>query len=273
MYFSKINYLKITKIKIIFFLVFICHHHAFAVESRSKREAITTPRGKKFYKGNRAKQYLSFTGGYSSDKSSTNQTFDSRYLFQSYRFIHEVNFDYKMDQKDVGTGSKKRFNIKTSQAVDFTLANKIRLFSSQFYGVLYHRLLYDELSSYYYDHRTAGGGGYIFFKDKWELDVGVSNYVVKDMPTRVDFIASSRINFKLADNLTLNQRSFLFLDKMSVDYELRTSLIYRLNQKTSFEIRHNFEKRRYRDFKNKPAINDVSRAITVGLVFDLGGMD
>jgi len=254
-------------------LFFLCNNQALAIESRSKREAIITPRSKKFYKGSRAKQYLSLTGGYASDKSSTSQTLDTRYLFQSYRFIHELNLDYEMDQKDVGTGKKKRYNIKTSQAFDFSIANKIRLFSSQFYNVLYHRLLYDELSSYYYDHRTAGGIGYIFFKDKWELDASISNYVIKDMPYRVDFIVSSRANFKLADNLTLNQRSFLFLDKMSVDYELRTSLIYRLNQKMSFEIRHNFEKRRYRDFKNKPAINDVSRAITVGLVFDLGGMD
>lgn len=270
---SQNYYFSITKIKLVLFLVFMQISSAFAVESRSKREAILTPRSKKFYKGNRAKQYLSLTGGYASDKSYTSQALDGRYLYQNYQFIHELNFDYKMDQKDVGSGKKKRFNVKTAQAFDFTMANKIRLFSSQFYGVLYHRLLYDELSSYYHDHRTAGGGGYIFFKDKWELDASISNYVIKDMPSRIDFIVSSRINYKLLDNLTLNQRSYLFLDKMSVDYELRTSLIYRLNQKMSFEIRHNFEKRRYRDFKNKPAINDVSRAITVGLVFDLGGMD
>jgi len=273
MFFLKINCLKFAKINLLIIWFFFYISDALAVESRSKREAIITPRSKKFYKSNRAKQYLSLTGGYASDSSSNSQTLDSRYLFQSYRFIHELNFDYEMDQKNVGSGKKKRFNVKTAQAFDFSMANKIRLFSSQFYNVLYHRLLYDELSSYYYDHRTAGGLGYIFFKDKWELDASVSNYVIKDMPSRVDFIVSSRLNYKLFDNLTLNQRSYLFLDKMSVDYEFRTSLIYRLNQKMSFEVRHNFEKRRYRDVKNKPAINDVSRAITIGLVFDLGGMD
>jgi len=219
---------KLAFLALFFLCIFFNVKNSFAVETRSIREAIVSPRTKKFYKGSRAKQYLSLTGNYSSDNNSRNYQATSRYLYQSTNFIHELNFDHEVKYADV-------------------------------------------VSSFYYDNRTAMGFGYIFFKDKLEVDLSTSNHVMKKLGSEVDYILSTRLNYKFWDNFTLNQRSYFFIDRYSLDNEFKTSLIYRLNQKLSFEIRHNFEQRRYRDAPFKPLINNVSRSINLGFVFDLGG--
>ena len=262
---------KPTFLVLFFLYIFFNVKNSFAVEVRSNREAIITPRTKKFYKSSRAKQYLSLTGNYSSDNNSRNYQANSRYLYQSTDFIHELNFDHEVKYADVGSGKKKQFDIKTSELYDITLASKARILASNFYGVFYHRTIYDDMSSFYYDNRTASGFGYIFFKDKLEVDFSTSNHVMKELGSETDYIISTRLNYKFWDNFTLNQRSYFFIDRYSLDNEFKTSLIYRLNQKLSFEIRHNFEQRRYRDAPFKPLINNVSRSINVGFVFDLGG--
>ena len=262
---------KLVFSALIFLCIFFNANNSLAIESRSTREAIVSPRTKKFYKGSRAKQYLSLTGNYSSDNNSRNYQATSRYLYQSANFIHEFNFDHEVKYADVGSGKKKQFDIKTSELYDTTFASKARILASNFYGVLYHRTIYDDMSSFYYDNRTATGFGYIFFKDKLEVDLSTSNHVMKNLGSEIDYILSTRLNYKFWENFTLNQRSYFFIDRYSLDNEFKTSLIYRLNQKLSFEIRHNFENRRYRDAPHKPLINNVSRSINVGFVFDLGG--
>ena len=262
---------KLALASLFFLGIFFNVKNSFAVELRSNREAIVSPRTKKFYKGSRAKQYLSLTGNYSSDNNSRNYQANSRYLYQSPNFIHELNFNHEVNYADVGSGKKKRYDVKTSELYDATLASKARILSSNFYGVFYHRTIYDDMSSFYYDNRTATGFGYIFFKDKLEVDFNTSNHVMKELGSETDYIISTRLNYKFLENFTLNQRSYFFIDRYSLDNEFKTSLMYRLNQKLSFEIRHNFEQRRYRDAPFKPLINNVSRSINVGFVFDLGG--
>ena len=262
---------KLTLIALFFSCISFNIKNSFAIELRSNREAIVTPRSKKFYKGSRAKQYLSLTGNYSSDNNSRNYQANSRYLYQSTNFIHELNFDHEVKYADVGSGKKKQYDIKISELYDITFASKARILTSNFYGVFYHRTIYDDMSSFYYDNRTASGFGYVFFKDKFEIDLSASNHVMKELGSEIDYILSTRLNYKFLENFTLNQRSYFFIDRYSLDNEFKTSLIYRLNQKLSFEIRHNFENRRYRDAPYKPLINNVSRSINFGFVFDLGG--
>jgi hypothetical protein len=62
---------------------------------------------------------------------------------------------------------------------------------------------------------------------------------------------------------------YCFLDHESIDNGFKTSLVYRLNDKMSFEVRHNFETRRYEDDANKQQTNLTNRSVTIGLIFDL----
>lgn len=241
---------------------------AFAVESRSDREAVVAPRTKKFYKSNSAKKYFSIGGSYISDYNSKEYQLTSRYLYQSHDFIHEINFQHESNYADTGSGKTKKYNVKKSELYDLMLSSKARLFNSQNYGVFFHRTMYDDLSKYYYDTRTAAGLGRMLFKEKIELDVSLGYHDIKNYGYEVDVITSIRTNFKLTDHITLIQRGYWFFDHESIDNQLKTSFVYRLSDKMSFELRHNFEKRRYED-DNRTVTNQVSRSVTVGLIFDL----
>jgi len=240
----------------------------FTENSETSRQAIVAPRAKKFYKVDGAKQYLSLGGAYNSDYNSARYQLNSRYFYQSNRFIHEATFLQQTDYADAGSGKNKRSKVKTAEIYDAAIASKAIIGVTKNYGVFYHRTVYDKFSTYYYDHHTALGIGRIFFNDKIELDASLGYHQAKNFNNTISFIPSIRINLKLSDKLTFIQRGFWFVDNQSTDNELKTSLVYRLSQKLSFELRYTFEQRRY-NTSNKQVTNQESKAATVGLVIDL----
>jgi len=260
---------KFAIFTLLIFVVFT--KSSFAIESRSQREAVVSSRSKRFFKANRAKQYLSLTGNYSDTNTSRSYQINSRYLYQTSRFINELNFDYELKFADVGSGKKKRYDIKTVNNYDFGLTSKAKLFATNFYSVFYHRTIFDKLSAFYSDNRTAVGIGYILFKEQLEIDFSASNHVIKTSGHKIDYIISHRLNYKISNNFYLNQRGFLYFDNNSLDGEIRSSFIYRINNKFYLELSHNFEQRRYREIPNKPVIDNISRSLSFGIVFDLGG--
>lgn len=93
----------------------------------------------------------------------------------------------------------------------------------------------------------------------------------KNFDSKINIIPSIRMNFKLTDRLTFNQRGYWFINSDSVDNDLRTSLIYRFSPRISLELRHTFERRFY-EMQKASAIttaNQVRNLFTFGLVFDL----
>ena len=249
------------------FLAFIANQ-ALAIESRDNREDVVSPRNKRFYRSNSARQYLSFGGSYSTDYNSKSYQLNSRYLYQSQNFIHEINFKNESNYADKGSGSSKRFDVKTSELYDFVVASKARIGDSKNYGLLFHRTIHDRLSTYKSDIHTAIGLGRMFFKERVELDVSLGYHDIKSSGHEVDVISSIRTNFKLGQNTTLIQRGYWFFDHKSFDNELKTSLVYRVKESMSLELRHNYEQRRYENEKYS-STNQISRSFTVGLIFDL----
>lgn len=244
---------------------------SFATFSESGREAIVSARSKRFYdKESKKREYISFGGSYSSDYNSKDFDIVSRYLYQSSRFINELNFENNNDYRDKGSGDNREYGVKTSELYDTTLSSKIRFEENgRNYAVFYHRTLYDEMSNYYYDLRNAIGVGRVFLDNKAELDISIGYQNTKNFGNRINIIPSIRTNFRLSKNLRFSQRGYLFIDQKSMDNGLKSRLIYRLSGKMSFEIRHNFEQRRYENDSNSKVENLVNRNITVGLVFDL----
>jgi len=250
------------------FVVFL-FAEAFAVEPTSQREAIVAPRAKRFYKSSRARQYLSFGGSYSSDYNSRQYQLVSRYLYQGERAIHEGNFKQQTDYSDSGSGSKKQYDAKKSELYDFSWSTKALFKDSKNYGVLYHRTIHDGFTKYSHDSRNAIGIGRLFLKERLEWDVSLGYHDVQHYGSEADLITSWRANFKLSEKITLVQRAYLFFDKTSTDSDFKTSLVYRIGEKLSFELRHNFERRNYIDDGDTAATNLASRSITIGLIFDL----
>jgi hypothetical protein len=241
----------------------------FAIDSVSDRAAIVYPRTKKFFKSNSAKQWLSLGGNRTSTEDSRTSQLTTRYSYQSYSFINELNFLNENRYANLGSTPGKRYLVKKSELYDFSISSKARLFGSENYATSYHRTIYDDLSKYYRDSMTAIGFGRMFLNDKIEFDTSIGYHDVLAYGYEVNVIPSIRINFKITDRLTFNQRGYWFIDHESTDNQLKTSLIYRVGPKLSFEIRHNFDQRRYEDDAKREVVNQESKSITIGLVFDL----
>ncbi len=261
--------MRFSRLFIVFISISILCCEASAVESEAQREAIVAPRSKRFYKSSRARQYLSLGGSYSSDYNSKHYQFTSRYLYQSDKAIHEGNFQQQTDYADSGSGSSKKYDVKKSELYDFSWSTKALFKDSKNYGVVYHRTIRDEFAKYSLDTRNAIGVGRLFLKDRLEWDVSVGYHDVQHYGSEADLITSWRANFKLSEKITLVQRAYLFFDRKSTDTDFRTSLVYRIGEKLSFELRHNLEQRNYVDDGDTEATNRVNRTITVGLIFDL----
>ena len=242
---------------------------AYALEREAQREAIVTPRSKRFYPRVQSKQYISFGGIYSSDYNSKQYELNSRYLYQSNKMVNEMNFDHETRYADSGSGSKKRYGVKDRELFDLALSSKVKIGETNNYLVGYHRSIYDEFSDYTYDTRTAGGVGRAFFDGAFELDASLGYREVKSEGEKMDFITSWRSNFKITEKLTFIQRAYLFLDNESMDNQFRTSLLYRIGERLSLELRHNFEQRRYEDNTKSDVENFVNRSVTIGITFDL----
>ncbi len=253
-----------------FCFLFFCilSSEVFAVDSESKREDVVSPRSKKLYKTDSIRSYISLGGGQTSDYNSKNNQFNAKYFYQSQNFINEVNFRSETKYADRGSGVNREYSVKTSELYDASFSTKMRLGDGQNYVVGYHRTIYDDLSKYYYDLHTAAGIGRMFFDGKIELDCSVGYHDVKNYGNEINFIPSIRTNLRLSKNITFLQRGYWFIDHESTDNELKTSLVYRLKKRVSLEFRHTFEQRRYEN-DDYDATNQISRAFTVGLIFDL----
>lgn len=263
-------FLIIKILIILFFWKIIFVQKAIAQqESRSARESIISAQSKKFFQSNRTRQYLSLGGSYGSDYNSKSYQINSRYFLQNENFTHEINFQHQVDYADIGSGKKKKYKVKKSELYDLMLSSKARILASNNYAAFYHRSIFDKFSTFLYDQRSAMGLGRMFLNQKVEVDFSLAYRDVKMQTYEINYLSSIRINYKFNNKLSLIQRSYIFFDNNLLDQEHKTSLIYRLNNQLSFEVRHNFEKRRYNDVVKKNAVNQISRGIIVGLVFDL----
>lgn len=260
---------NIRALSLLFILfVIFSPFQSFAAGTESHREAIVTARSKNFYKANKTRKYLTLGGKYSSDYNSKEREFNARYLYQNYKLINELDFENESQYADKGSGTNRK-SVKKSEFYDLSLSSKIRIKDSKNYGILFHRTMYDDLSKYYYDLHSAAGLGRMFFNEGFHLDLSVGYHDVKNYGHSVNFIPSFRTKFKITKNLRFSQRGYWFLDHESMDNGIRSRLSYRINEKVSLELRHNFEQRRYENDGDNASENLVNRSITIGLTFRL----
>lgn len=252
------------------FVLFFSPIELFAIDSESDREALVSAKSKKFYRSNSVRKYLSIGGDYTSTGTSKKYEFDTRYLYQSKSQIHQFDFQKEDKYSNLGSSKGKTYLVKKSELYDGAISSKFTLGETENYFAGYHRTIYDDMSKYYRDQRTAAGFGRMFFKRKLELDCSIGYHDVKVYGYKMSVIPSYRANIKLDKKFSINSRGYFYIDHESMDNEIKTSLIYRFSKNTSFEIRYTFEQRRYEDDTKKlMQINSVYKKLTMGLVFDL----
>jgi hypothetical protein len=240
-----------------------------AIDSESDREKIVAAKSRQFYKSNVARQSLLIAGNYDSDQNSKEYHINSRYYYRSNKQMHELYLFHDSNYANQGTSAGKHHLVKKSERYDATLSDKFMISQSNNYGVLYGRVNYDDLSSYYYDLRGAVGLGRSLFGDKVEFDTSVGYTDVKAYGSKIFLLPSVRINLRLTSKMTFTQRGYFFIDHESVDNDLRTSLKYKIGKNVSLALNHIFEQRRYADTSDKATTNQVRKYLSFGLVFDL----
>ncbi len=240
---------------------------AWSLDSESDREKIVAARSRKFYRSSRAIQSLLISGNKDSDYNSKSYRLDVRYYYQSKRQMHEVS----LFQQTAYTSSSttKQLLQKKSELYDLTVSDKFMLGDSNNYASLYNRVNYDDLSTYYYDLRSAVGFGRIFFGDKIELDASIGYMDIKNSGSKTFIMPSARLNIPITRNLTFTQRAYYYIDYESMDDEIRTTLKYRINNRVSLALNHILEQRKYDDVNKKIYVNQTRRYIAFGLSFDL----
>lgn len=248
------------------FLLFISDS-ALALDSESDREKIVSAKSRNFYKSSRIIQSILLSGNKDSDYNSKSYQIDSRYYYQSERQMHEVNFFQKTSYSSSSSTGEKL--TRKSELYDAMVSNKFMLGDSKNYAAIYSRVNYDELSSYYYDLRTAGGFGRSFFDDKIELDASLGYMDIKNSGSKTFLLPSIRMNFPITRNLTFTQRAYWFVDYESMDDEIKTTLKYRINNRVSLALNHIIEQRKYDNVSKNMEVNQTRRYISVGFVFDL----
>jgi len=253
-----------------FFLLFLNPISSFAaLDSESDRERIASAKSKTFSRTARSHQSFLLSGSYASDQNSKEYNLDSRYYYRSNKQMHEVNFFQKSSYANLGSSAGKTYLVKKSEVYDAMMSNKFMLLETNNYGVLYNRANYDDLSTYYYDLRTAAGLGRVFWDDKIEFDTSIGYLDIKNSGSKIFLMPAVRLNLKLTKDLTFTQRGYLFLDHESMDDDLRTSLKYKITSKISLSFNHTIEQRKYHDYTKRVTVNNTSRYTSVGLIFDL----
>lgn len=240
---------------------------ALALDSESDREKIVSARSRKFYRSSRAIQSLLVSGNKDSDYNSKSYQLDVRYYYQSDKQMHEASFFQQTSYASSST--TKQVLHKQSELYDLTVSDKFMLGNSHNYASLYNRVNYDDLSSYYYDLRSAVGFGRIFFDDKIELDASVGYMDIKNSGSKSFIMPSARLNFPITRNLTFTQRAYYYIDYESMDDEIRTTLKYRISNRVSLALNYILEQRKYDDPTKKTSVNQTRRYIAFGLAFDL----
>jgi hypothetical protein len=252
-----------------FFSIYSFSKNCFALvlETASDRKVIATEKSRKFERSNRINQYISLSGYYDSDYNSYDYNLSARYKYQSNSRIIYTRFDHSSKYK-IQVKISRDEPTKYSEFYELTISHKERIMEQNNYIAFYNNTQYDDMSKYYYDVRSAIGLGRFFFDQNLEFDLSIGYRDVKNYDQKnVNVIPSFRVNIDLTDKLKFVQRGFLFIDYKSMDNELSSKLIYDLNSKTSLQLSHEFDQRRYEDDSKESIVNQVSRKTTIGLIY------
>ncbi len=251
----------------IFFIFIADKCLAIDQETPGERKAIASEKNRTFDRNNKVRQFMALSGYRDSDYNSKDYNLSGRYGYTSNRNVAYIKFEHESRYK-IQVKVARGVPTKYSELYDVTLSDKIRILEQKNYVALYHRTQYDDMSDYYYDLRTAVGLGRFFKDQDIQFDLSLGYRDVKNYGNIMNVIPSLRVKFDLTDKLQFVQRGFFFIDHESIDNELITKLIYKIDSKISLQLTHDYEQTRYEDdTKRKMPINRVSRRTTIGIIY------
>jgi hypothetical protein len=259
-------------------------------DSIGDRNRVASRRNERFFKNDLVRHFISLSGEYDSDENSKQKILKLDHFYKSKRWISDIEFRMETLYENVSTTysvNGKQHLEKESDEYKAIVAEKIVLFDTNNYFLLFNETRYDDESdSSYYDITTAAGFGRMFFNDQLEIDFGYGVSRAKNITdtvfegarrsyNRQILVPAFRAEFLLFDKVRFLQRAYAFYSDKIDSYYFLTRLQYPLSQRVYLQVSHYFDKRSYDLYDNKTMNyltrrNEIRRQILLGFRFDFG---
>ena len=245
-------------------LIFNQQSFALDLDSESEREKLIGNNARKINKNLKNNLTIfSLIGNYQSDYNSKSYEIGSRIFCKKPQYNLNIDISHSNDWADTGSGKKKIILAKKSELYDAQITSKILILQSPYYLSTYNRVIYDDLSKYYYDYKHAIGFGKIL-NDIIEVDLSIGERYSKNFESATLLAPSFRLKWQI-NNLQFLNRSYFFTNRKISDSESRSTVRYYINKNLAIELNHDIDKRRYVD--NKQIVNRVARKIQIGTTY------
>lgn len=250
----------------------------------SDRNRIVTKRNERFYKNNMIRQYISASGEYDSDEDNKQYVLKLEHFYKSKKWISDVDLQHQVDYAAGTQKLDQADQIKKSELYKAILSEKIVLFNTDNYFVLFNETKYDDMSKdFYYDITTAAGFGRMFFNDRLEIDLAYGVSKIKDSHSSITpkdysreiLVPAFRTEFEIIDGIRFVQRGYAYYSGDDIDsYYLNTRIQYPLSRKFYLQLSHIFDKRTYEKYDEQgisnSRVNQTGRQVIFGFRYDLG---
>ena len=215
-------------------------------------------RRNQFYKTPHINQFLSLGGRYDSDQNSKSYNLSANYEYKNNKMMSEIDFLHQVTYKE----SAKKGEYKDEELYDLEASCKKMIADTNHYFNLYNRSQYDRFSDYNFDMLNMAGLGRRFLNKNIEFDINLGYWNSGDSSDQLVFGPSLRINFDISDKITLISKGYVLYGPYNSDLEeLKSRLLFRLDEKIWLELIHLYQKTYYVNSKNI-AVNNVGRTYT-----------
>lgn len=198
-------------------------------------------RRSKFRTNNNLTKYVALGGNYSSDFNSKEYKLSTGYQYSKNNLMSEFDFL----QHTRYTSSSTHSLEKNRELYDFEASVKSLIADSSNYFNFYNRSKYDEFSDYYYDINNVAGWGRLFFDGIIEADINAGYNEIKNFESHIVINPNIKVNLWLTEKIRMSVKALIFKVQDQYSEELKTRFSYRLNRNLSFDIYHNFERKRF----------------------------
>lgn len=260
-------------------------------DNLNDRNRLANRRNERFYKSDITRHFLSLSGEYDSDENSKQTIIDLNHFYKSRKIISDIVLRSETLYENVSqtfSVENKQHLEKESDEYRAIIAEKILLFDTDNYFVLFNETRYDdEADSAYYDITTAAGFGRMFFNDRLEIDLAYGfsrgkqitdttfkGYDRRDYHRQI-FVPAFRTEFLLFDKVRFIQRGYFYYSSKIESYYLTTRLQYPISDRIYIQLSHLFDRRDYNIYDDDTQYlhgvrNEVRRQLLLGFRFDFG---
>ena len=226
--------------------------------------AFSDVRNEFFYKTKTVRQYITFGGDQKSDENSKEYELFLGYRYKSNKYICEIELIY--ETKSASTTTKPM--RKTKELYEAEISGKALILNSNNYFNLYHKSSYDWFSENYYNITNTVGLGRVFFNGIMAADLNLGYNYVHYSNSEITINPTITIRWPVTKNINLSLQGYAFKTEQNYSEQTKSRLSFRLNDKISLVLAHEYGKERYFYSKYNTTRTKADRTYSVRIRYD-----